>query len=82
MLLSNAELGEAWDIPKIYWGAMSKSQMAEGIRKLREAGDETSFEGWDPDNLPWGADDDEPRARPARAHRLPAGRPSRRNRSG
>ncbi len=53
------ELGEAWDIPKVYWGAMSKSQMAEGIRKLREAGDETSFEGWDPDNLPWGATDEE-----------------------
>ena len=53
------ELGEAWDIPKVYWDAMSKSQMAEGIRKLREAGDEVSFEGWDPDNLPWGQTDEE-----------------------
>lgn len=53
------DLGEAWDIAKVYWSAMSKSQMAEGIRALRAAGDETSFEGWDPDNLPWGSDDDE-----------------------
>jgi N-acetyl-1-D-myo-inositol-2-amino-2-deoxy-alpha-D-glucopyranoside deacetylase len=53
------DLGEEWDIPKVYWDAMSKSQMAEGIRKLREAGDEVSFEGWDPDNLPWGQTDEE-----------------------
>jgi N-acetyl-1-D-myo-inositol-2-amino-2-deoxy-alpha-D-glucopyranoside deacetylase len=53
------ELGEVWDIAKVYWSAMSRSQMAEGIRTLREQGDATSFEGWDPDNLPWGSDDDE-----------------------
>jgi N-acetyl-1-D-myo-inositol-2-amino-2-deoxy-alpha-D-glucopyranoside deacetylase len=53
------DLGEAWDIAKVYWGTMAKSQMAEGIRKLREAGDETSFEGWDPDNLPWGSPDED-----------------------
>ncbi|MCL3817967.1 N-acetyl-1-D-myo-inositol-2-amino-2-deoxy-alpha-D-glucopyranoside deacetylase [Aeromicrobium wangtongii] len=51
------ELGDAWDIPKVYWSAMAKSQMAEGIRAMREGGDTTSFEGWDPDNLPWGSDD-------------------------
>ena len=43
------ELGEPWDIPKIYWGAMSESRMRDGLRKLREAGDTTSFEGMDPD---------------------------------
>ncbi|MCW2830788.1 MAG: mshB [Aeromicrobium sp.] len=53
------DLGEAWDVPKIYWSAMSKSQMADGIRALRAAGDETTFEGWDPDNIPWGSTDDE-----------------------
>jgi N-acetyl-1-D-myo-inositol-2-amino-2-deoxy-alpha-D-glucopyranoside deacetylase len=53
------DLGEAWDIPKIYWTATSKSEMSEGIRSLRDAGDATSFGGWDPDNLPWGNDDDE-----------------------
>jgi N-acetyl-1-D-myo-inositol-2-amino-2-deoxy-alpha-D-glucopyranoside deacetylase len=53
------QLGEAWDIPKVYWSAMSKSQMSEGLRRLRAEGDTTTFEGWDPDNLPWGSDDDE-----------------------
>ena len=43
------DLGEAWDVPKVYWGAMSESSMREGLRRLREAGDTTSFEGMDPD---------------------------------
>ncbi|HET7385419.1 MAG TPA: N-acetyl-1-D-myo-inositol-2-amino-2-deoxy-alpha-D-glucopyranoside deacetylase [Nocardioidaceae bacterium] len=43
------ELGEPWDIEKIYWGGMSESRMREGLRRLREAGDTTSFEGMDPD---------------------------------
>ena len=43
------ELGEAHEIAKIYWGAMSASRMREGLRKLRAAGDTTTFEGMDPD---------------------------------
>ncbi len=43
------ELGEAWDIPKIYWGAMSESRMRAGLRALRDAGDQVSFQGMDPD---------------------------------
>ena len=43
------ELGEAWDVAKIYWGAMSEGRMREGLRRLREAGDTTSFQGMDPD---------------------------------
>lgn len=43
------DLGEAWDIAKIYWGAMSESRMREGLRRLRDSGDTTSFEGMDPD---------------------------------
>ncbi len=43
------ELGEPWEITKIYWNAMSESRMREGLRKLREAGDDTFFEGMDPD---------------------------------
>ena len=46
------ELGEAHDIAKIYWGAMSASKVREGLRDLREAGDTTTFEGMDPDSLP------------------------------
>jgi N-acetyl-1-D-myo-inositol-2-amino-2-deoxy-alpha-D-glucopyranoside deacetylase len=43
------DLGEPWDIAKIYWGAMSESRMREGLRALRDAGDTTTFEGMDPD---------------------------------
>lgn len=46
------QLGAAHDIAKIYWGAMSASRMREGIRHLRESGDETSFEGFNEDSLP------------------------------
>lgn len=54
------DLGEAWDIAKIYWGAMSESRMRAGLRMLREAGDTTTFEGMDPDgDLSWMASPDE-----------------------
>ena len=43
------DLGEAWDVTKIYWGAMSESRMRAGLRLLRDAGDTTTFEGMDPD---------------------------------
>ena len=43
------ELGEPWDIAKIYWGAMSETRMRASLRALREAGDTTTFEGMDPD---------------------------------
>jgi N-acetyl-1-D-myo-inositol-2-amino-2-deoxy-alpha-D-glucopyranoside deacetylase len=43
------DLGEAWDVPKIYWTAMSESRMRAGLRLLRDAGDTTTFEGMDPD---------------------------------
>jgi N-acetyl-1-D-myo-inositol-2-amino-2-deoxy-alpha-D-glucopyranoside deacetylase len=43
------ELGPAWDIAKIYWGAMSMNRMREGLRALRDAGDTTTFEGMEPD---------------------------------
>lgn len=43
------DLGEAWDIPKVYWGAMSETRMRAGLRSLRDSGDSTTFEGMDPD---------------------------------
>ncbi len=43
------DLGEAWDIAKIYWGAMSETRMRAGLRALRDSGDTASFEGMDPD---------------------------------
>ncbi len=55
------ELGEPWEIAKVYWGAMSESRMREGLRALRESGDTETFAGMDPDgDLPFFAipDDD------------------------
>jgi N-acetyl-1-D-myo-inositol-2-amino-2-deoxy-alpha-D-glucopyranoside deacetylase len=43
------DLGEAHDIAKVYWGAMSESRMRAGLRLLRDSGDTTTFEGMDPD---------------------------------
>jgi len=43
------ELDEAWDVPKVYWNAISESLMREGLRALRDSGDTTTFEGMDPD---------------------------------
>lgn len=43
------DLGEPWEIAKIYWGAMSENRMRAGLRALRDAGDSTTFEGMDPD---------------------------------
>jgi N-acetyl-1-D-myo-inositol-2-amino-2-deoxy-alpha-D-glucopyranoside deacetylase len=43
------ELGDPWDIAKIYWVAMSESRMRDSLRALRESGDTTTFEGMEPD---------------------------------
>lgn len=43
------DLGDPWDIAKIYWGAFPESRMRAGLRALRDAGDETAFQGMDPD---------------------------------
>ncbi|QNE18475.1 N-acetyl-1-D-myo-inositol-2-amino-2-deoxy-alpha-D-glucopyranoside deacetylase [Kribbella qitaiheensis] len=43
------DLGEAWDIAKIYWMAMSEDSFRDSLRRLREAGDTTTFEGMDPE---------------------------------
>ena len=43
------DLGEPWDIAKIYWSALSESRMREGLRHLRSVGDETYFDGLDPE---------------------------------
>lgn len=42
-------LGAAWDVPKIYWTAVSESLFRQGMRRLREMGDTTTFEGLDPE---------------------------------
>jgi N-acetyl-1-D-myo-inositol-2-amino-2-deoxy-alpha-D-glucopyranoside deacetylase len=41
--------GAPWQVPKIYWNAMPASVLRQGIKAIREAGDETFFEGMDPE---------------------------------
>jgi len=54
------ELGPPWTIAKIYWGAMSERRMRESLRAIRAAGDETSFEGMDPEGpMPFTTPDDQ-----------------------
>jgi N-acetyl-1-D-myo-inositol-2-amino-2-deoxy-alpha-D-glucopyranoside deacetylase len=54
------DLGDAWDVRKVYWVAMSASRLREGLRHLRRAGDTTTFEGMDPEGpLPPFAIEDE-----------------------
>jgi N-acetyl-1-D-myo-inositol-2-amino-2-deoxy-alpha-D-glucopyranoside deacetylase len=43
------DLGEPWEVAKIYWVSRSESSMRAGLRALRDAGDTTSFQGLDPD---------------------------------
>ena len=49
------DLGEPWDIAKIYWSAMSETKFRAMLRKLREDGDTETFEGMEPDGDfgPW-----------------------------
>ncbi len=43
------DLGESWEITKIYWVAMSESRWRRSLRAIRDAGDTTTFQGMDPD---------------------------------
>jgi len=43
------DLGESWEVSKIYWNSMSENRMREGLRHLRASGDTTTFEGMDPE---------------------------------
>ncbi len=51
------DLGEAWDIPKLYWTAISKSMIRAGIKALRDGGDTSEMAMMDPDEIPFGVDD-------------------------
>jgi N-acetyl-1-D-myo-inositol-2-amino-2-deoxy-alpha-D-glucopyranoside deacetylase len=51
------ELGAAWDVPKVYWGAMPRSFVAAGIERMKQAG--TDFFGVESvDDLPFVVPDD------------------------
>ena len=54
------DLGDAWEIAKVYWTAMSASRLRDGLRRLRTTGDLTTFEGLEPDGElpPFAVEDD------------------------
>ncbi len=43
------DLGEPWEVAKIYWTAMSEGRMREALRAIRESGDTETFAGMEPD---------------------------------
>jgi N-acetyl-1-D-myo-inositol-2-amino-2-deoxy-alpha-D-glucopyranoside deacetylase len=49
------DLGEPWDIAKIYWVAMVESRFRTMLRRMREEGDTETFSGMEPDGDfgPW-----------------------------
>jgi N-acetyl-1-D-myo-inositol-2-amino-2-deoxy-alpha-D-glucopyranoside deacetylase len=54
------ELGEPWEVIKVYWCAMSESRFRTMLLRLREQGDTQTFEGMDPDDDfgPWVTSDE------------------------
>ena len=51
------DLGQSWRVQKVYWTAMPKGMIRDGIMALRAAGESTGFAEMDPDNIPFGVDD-------------------------
>ena len=43
------DLGEPWTVTRVYWSAMSKSQVLASIQALRDAGDTETFQELDPE---------------------------------
>jgi N-acetyl-1-D-myo-inositol-2-amino-2-deoxy-alpha-D-glucopyranoside deacetylase len=43
------DLGEPWTVARVFWSTMSRSRMVAGIQALRDAGDNETFKGFDPD---------------------------------
>lgn len=53
------ELGASWDIPRIFWAAMSASRFRTGLRQLAESDEGSDFDQIDPDDMPPFAKEDE-----------------------
>jgi len=52
------DLGAPWTVSKVYWTAFPRSVMRAGILAMREQGVEGDFASMDPDDLPFGCDDE------------------------
>jgi N-acetyl-1-D-myo-inositol-2-amino-2-deoxy-alpha-D-glucopyranoside deacetylase len=52
------DLGDAWDVSKLYWTALPKSAVKQGIDALVAAGGQGFFGLAEGEDLPWALDDD------------------------
>lgn len=52
------DLGEPWEVQKVYWTAFPKSVIRAGIEELKAKGDTSDFATQDPDNIPFACDDE------------------------
>ena len=44
-----SDLGEPWEVAKVYWTALSESRLRQSLRRLRDLGELTMFDGMDPE---------------------------------
>lgn len=51
------ELGQSWDVQKVYWTAFPKSVIKAGIEELKAKGDRSEFVTQDPNDLPFACED-------------------------
>ncbi len=51
------DLGQPWQVQKVYWTAMPKGMIRDGILALRAAGQDTGFAAIDPEDIPFGVED-------------------------
>jgi len=51
------ELGEPWQVAKVYWTAFPRSVVRAGIQAMRAQGETEGFAAMDPDDLPFAVDD-------------------------
>jgi N-acetyl-1-D-myo-inositol-2-amino-2-deoxy-alpha-D-glucopyranoside deacetylase len=52
------ELGEPWQIPKIYWNTTPRGEMADAMQKLRDMGATHDFLEMSPGDIPFLTDDE------------------------
>lgn len=51
------DLGEPWQVAKVYWTAFPRSVMRAGIEALKAQGDTSGFADMNPDDIPFACDD-------------------------
>ncbi|MCF8527781.1 MAG: N-acetyl-1-D-myo-inositol-2-amino-2-deoxy-alpha-D-glucopyranoside deacetylase [Candidatus Nanopelagicales bacterium] len=52
-----SDLGEPWQVSKLYWTAFPRSIVVAGIEAMKAQGIEDDFTSMDPDDLPFACDD-------------------------